>query len=464
MRKSPAVHVAEATVLFKIEDKNLFKHMLTLALPIMGSNLLQTLYNLADTYFLGKLGSEALSAPSVSFSIIFFMIIFGSGFSMAGTTLISQAKGKGDLDRVDFYVSQTFGILVLTSFVIMAAGLVGTPAILRAMQVPEEIFDVVALYLKIIFLGMPFMFMSFVLRATLQGIGDSVTPLKIQIVTVVLNIILDPLLIFGIGPFPMLGVAGAAIATVISRAVNMFLAFYILFSGKKGIRIRRRYLKPTKEAWSLIMRIGLPSAFGGGLSALGFSVLQGVVNTFGAPVIAAFGVGNRIIGLFNMPAQGISQATAVLVGQSLGARDERSAERVVKYGSISIFVFVTLGMSMTFFFGNRVTTFFISDPEVIAYGTQLFRIVSLSVIFFCLFTVVNGAFQGGGDTKPIMIFNIVRLWGVRVPLALLLAKVMGMGPEGIWWAMFASNVVVAAGNALLYRTGRWKYRLSPDSI
>jgi putative MATE family efflux protein len=430
----------------------------------MGSNLLQTLYNLADSYFLGKLGPEALSAPSVSFSIVFFMIIFGSGFSMAGTTLISQAKGKGDNDRVDFYVSQTFVILSLTSLLIMAAGLYGTPYILRAMQVPDDIFETVTIYLKIIFLGMPFMFMSFVLRATLQGIGDSMTPLIIQIITVVLNIALDPLLIFGIGPFPALGVAGAAYATVISRAVNMVLAIYILFSGKKGIKIRVNYLIPDKYAWSLIMKIGLPSAIGGGISALGFSVLQGVVNTFGASVIAAFGIGNRIIGLFNMPAQGISQATSVIVGQSLGRKDEKTAEQAVKYGAASIFIFVTAGMMLTFFYGNSVTRFFIDDPEVIAYGTQLFRVVSMSVVFFCLFTVVNGAFQGGGDTKPIMILNIVRLWGVRVPMALYLTQFAGIGPEGIWWAMFVSNVVVAAANYVLYRTGRWKRKLNPDTI
>ncbi|MBL7007341.1 MAG: MATE family efflux transporter, partial [Spirochaetia bacterium] len=257
------------------------------------------LYNLADTYFLGKLGSGALAAPSISFSVIFFMIIFGSGFSMAGTTLISQAKGKGDREKVDFYVSQTFLMMVILSVLIMIAGLTGSNLILIALQVPDNIISNVSVYLKIIFLGMPFMFMSFVLRATLQGIGDSLTPLKIQIVTVVINIILDPLLIFGLGPFPELGVAGAAIATVIARFISMVAAIYILFSGKKGIRIRVKYLKPERKAWGLIMRIGLPSAIGGGISALGFSVLQGVVNTFGTPVIAAFGIGNRVIGLFN---------------------------------------------------------------------------------------------------------------------------------------------------------------------
>ncbi len=451
-------------ILLRIENKQLFKKLLALALPIMGANLLQMLYNLVDAYFLGKLGSEALSAPSVSFSIVFFMIIFGSGFSMAGTTLISQAKGKNDQEKVDFYVSQTFLMMFILSIVIMIAGLTGSNILLKALQVPENILNNVTIYLRIIFLGMPFMFMSFVLRAALQGVGDGVTPLIIQIITVVINIILDPLLIFGIGPFPELGVAGAAIATVIARFISMSLALYILFSGKKGVRIRLKYIMPERKAWALIIKIGFPTAIGGGVSALGFSVLQGIVNTFGTPVIAAFGVGQRIIGLFNMPAQGISQATAVLVGQMLGAKEHKTAEKAVKYGAVSIFVFIIISMSITFFYGNSVTKFFINEAEVIAYGAQLFKIVSLSVIFFSLFTVFNGAFQGGGDTKPIMFLNIIRLWGLRVPLAFLLSKAAGLGPEGIWWAMFISNVVVTMGNFLLYKTGRWKYKLNPDTI
>jgi MATE family, multidrug efflux pump len=451
-------------IILKIENKQLLRRLLTLAIPIMGANLLQMLYNLADTYFLGKLGSEALAAPSVSFSIVFFMIIFGSGFSMAGTTLISQAKGKNDQEKVDFYVSQTFLMMIILSVLIMIAGLTCSNILLKALQVPENIFNNVTIYLKIIFLGMPFMFMAFVLRATLQGIGDSVTPLKIQLVTVVINIILDPLLIFGLGPFPALGVAGAAIATVIARFISMVIALYILFSGKKGVRIKLKYIKPERKAWGLIIKIGLPSAIGGGISALGFSVLQGVVNTFGTPVIAAFGVGNRIIGLFNMPAQGISQATAVIVGQQLGAKEPDTAEKAVKYGAISISLFILVSMTFTFFYGNSLTKFFINESDVIAYGSQLFRIASMSVVFFSLFTVYSGAFQGGGDTKPTMVFNIIRLWGIRVPFAFLLSKTAGMGPEGIWWAMFLSNIFVAVGIYMLYKTGRWKHKLNSDHI
>lgn len=444
--------------------RRIHKKLILLALPIMGTNFLQTLYNLADTYFLGRLGKDELSAPSVSFNIIFFLILFGSGFAMAGTTLISQAKGRGDHDRVDFYASQSFTIILAMSVLISIVGVVLTESVLRVLQVPTELMGLSSVYLRLIFLGMPFMFISFVFRAVLQGVGDSVTPLILQLITVVLNIVLDPIFIFGLGPIPAMGVKGAALATVLARTVNSLISLGILILGSREVRLRLRYMVPRLDAMKRLVSIGLPSSIGGSVAALGFTVLQGIVNTFGASVIAAFGISGRIIALFNMPAQGISQATAVMVGQYLGAKDSDGASHVVRFGVETISVFIIIGMTITYLFGNLVTGFFINEPEVIAYGAELFRVVSISVVFFSLFTVINGAFQGGGDTRPIMVLNIIRLWGIRVPFAYILSKTLGMGPSGIWWAMFLSNFLVSIANFILYRTGRWKYQLDPDTI
>lgn len=431
----------------------------------MGANLLQTLYNLADTYFLGRIGKEAVSAPSIAFNIIFFLIVFGAGFSAAGTTLISQAKGTCNTEKVNFYVGQMLGILLVVSIIITAMGIGLTDVLLRLMQVPEGLtYDYTREYMRIIFLGMPCMFIVFAFQGIMQGVGNSLTPLLIQIVTVLVNVILDILLIFGLWIFPELGVAGAAIATVAARGLTSVIAIYILIRGKRGIKLKLHNLIPAKAAWRRIVSIGLPSSLGQGFSALGFTTLQGVVNTFGPAVIAAFGISVRILALFNMPGQGISQATAVIVGQSLGAKDYDSASRTVTYGLITIGAFIIPGMSLTFFYGNQFIRFFVNDPEVISYGAALFRIVSSSVVLFALFTVMAGAFQGGGDTKPIMGLNMFRLWGVRVPVALLLTRFLDFGPAGIWWAMFLSNLVVVIIICFLYRTDRWKYKLNPDTI
>jgi putative MATE family efflux protein len=308
------------------------------------------------------------------------------------------------------------------------------------------------------------MFGFFILQGSMQGIGDTVTPLIIQSITVVLNVILDPFLIFGLWIFPELGVKGAAFATVFARFVATIIALDILLSGRKGLKLKIKNLKPRKDTILLYLRIGLPASIGQGLSALGFTVLQGIVNSFGTAVIAAFGVGNRIISLFNMPAMGLSRATLTLVGQNLGAKNIERAKKTVKLAIYSILAFLVPAMILTFFFGNYFTKFFVDDPETIKYGAMLFKIVSPSVIFFGIFNIITGAFQGAGDTKPVMYMNIARLWGIRVPFAYLLAVVLLKAPLGIWIAMFLSNMIVSLSGLYWFSKGKWVKAIDVDKI
>lgn len=440
------------------------KPLLVLAVPIMLGNFLQMLFNIIDAYFLGKLGKEALAAPSISFTIVIFLIVFGFGLSMAGTTLISQAKGKGDQEKVDFYLGQTTTVLLVVSILISVLGIVFAPPLLRLMQVPDAAFPYTLRYLRIVLFGLPFMFMAFVLQSCLQGIGDSMTPLVLQAITVGLNVGLDPLLIFGVGPFPRMEVTGAAVGTVISRGIGSAIALAVFIRGRRGMKLTLSNMIPKKESMKLLLKIGIPTSLGQGISALGFTVLQGVVNSLGTAVIAAFGVGNRIIGLFNMPAMGISRAAGVLVGQNLGAKNRDGAMKAARLSLITILVFIVPSMTFTFFFGNHFVRFFIDDPEVIAYGVSMFRLISPAVVFFALFTVFMGAFQGGGDTKPIMVLNILRLWGFRVPLAYALSILLGIGPSGIWIAMVFSNVTTAIIGFFLFQSKRWMEKLNPDMI
>ncbi|HAP44337.1 MAG: hypothetical protein A2087_11240 [Spirochaetes bacterium GWD1_61_31] len=444
--------------------RTLYGRLLKLAVPIMAGNFVHTLYNMADTWFLGKLSREALAAPSIAFNIIMLLTVFGGAFASAGTTLMAQAKGKGDSDKINFYLGQMASLLLITAGSLTVIGLLLAKPLLALLQVPAEVYEYTLVYMRIMMLEIPLMFVAFILGGALQATGNSFTPFKIQLVTVTLNIILDPLLIFGLGPIPALGVAGAAWATVFSRAVSAVIAVRLLLSGRYGIRLQARHMRLRRDSVLLLAKIGLPSSFGHAISTLGFTVMQGAINSFGTAVIAAAGVGNRIIGLFNMPAMGFSQATATLVGQSLGARNIPKARLVVKQSLLTILIFITIAMVLTFFFGASLVRFFVDDAETIQHGVAQFRIVSLSVIFFALFNVLNGAFQGGGDTVPVMANNIIRLWGLRVPLIYLLCFGLAWGPVGIWWSMFWSNLVVTAIAYYLYRTGRWAHKINPDRI
>ncbi|TFH04470.1 MAG: MATE family efflux transporter, partial [Spirochaetales bacterium] len=348
--------------------------------------------------------------------------------------------------------------------IVAVLGLIFTPRLLTLMNVPLESFEYTRQYMTIIFLGVPFMFTSFLLRAVLQGVGDSVTPLIVQVVTIVLNVVLDPLLIFGLGPIPAMGVAGAAYATVFSRLVAAIISVAILAKGRNGIKVRWADMKPDRVAMVRIAKIGIPASIGQAVPAFGFTVLQGIVNTLGVSVVAAFGIGNRIVSLFNMPAIGFGQATTSIVGQRLGAKRKDQALTAVKQSVLTVFVFISFGMTLTFLYGGHFIRFFVDDPEVIAYGADLFRILSPSVVIFALFMVITGAFQGGGDTKPVMVMNVTRLWGIRVPLAYLFSITLAWGPSGIWWGMFISNLVIAVVGFVWLGKGRWLDKIDPDEL
>lgn len=445
-------------------QRTVFRDLLRISLPLMIGSFIQTLYNLTDAYFLGKLGKEELSAPSIVLNVIMFLILFAFGLSAAGTTLISQAKGKGDQERVDFYLGQTTFVVQSLAFLITAIGLISAPFLLALLQTPAEVFDYAKDYMTIIFWGIPFVFGFFIMQGAMQGIGDTKTPLKIQIVSVILNVALDPILIFGWFGCPALGVKGAAFATIFARGVGSAIAFAVLVRGKHGLTLKRKNLKPNKEVLLLLLRVGLPTALARSSSALGFLALQGIVNSFGASVIAAFGVGSRVVNLFNMPSMSISQGTAALIGQSLGAKDHKRTHHIIVVSIKSVLGFIVPAMTLIFFWGHLVTKFFVDDPETIYHGAMLFRILSFAVVSYGLFNVIAGTLQGAGDTKPLLYIEILRFWGIRVPGAYLLAYALHFGPPGIWYAMLWSNVICFAVGLLWLRRGSWRTAINVERI
>ncbi len=448
----------------KAPPLDIFKSLLKISLPVMFGSAVETLYNLTDAFFLGRLGTAEVGAPSIAFSIVFFVTVFGIGLSGAGTTLIAQSKGKRDEAKMNHYMNQTTSLLIVASVTLAAVGSIVAAPLLRLLNTPGDVFGYALVYMRIVFLGIPFVFMYFALQAAFVAIGDTVTPIKVHLLAVALNVVLDPLLIFGLGPCPALGVAGAALATILSQAVGAALSLLVLRKGRSGLRLSASELKPSPKAWRLLLRIGLPASVGQGLSAFGFTVLQSVVNMFGTAAIAAFGVGNRIMNLFDIPVHGIANGTTSLVGRAMGAKDERLAMSVVKNSLWMVLLFEIPLLSMAFVYGGGLVRLFVADPEAIRLGDIMFKVVTPSLLTFGLFFAMSGAFQGAGDTKIILFLSVFRLWAVRVPLAYFLAYRTALGPLSIWVAMFASNFLTAGIGFAYFLSGRWKRALDPDAI
>ncbi len=437
---------------------NILEELLILGLPVMVANLVQTLYNLVDAFWLGKVGKAALSAPTITFNVVFVIIAFSMGVSVGGSTLVAQYTGAKMDKEAKKAAGTTITMMLALGVLFAIIGYFVTPSVLKLLHTPKDAYIPTLKYMRTIFMGLPFMFGYMSFQGIVQGRGNTVTPMKIITFSLLLNAVLDPLLIFGIW-FPKMGVTGAALATDLARVLALYLGFRYLFSEKSQIRLT---IKDFGIDWKIvgkIFKIGLPLSIGQMATSLGFTLLISIVNLFGSAVVSAFGIGNRIISLLNMPAMGFSQAATVMVGQNLGADNTERAEQTVWTAAKVIAIVLFSGATLTFLFGGYIVKFFINDPEVIKVGTNLFRIASYSVPFFGIMFAFNAAFSGSGHTTPILVLNTTRLWGIRIPVAYYLALKMKMGPNGIFYAMVVSNVIIAAAAYLWFRKGTWKKKV-----
>ncbi len=459
MKKKIKEHLRGITGTPDIINGRIWKTLLMLSLPIIISNLFQTMYNLADAFWLGKLGKTALAAPTITFNVMFTIIALASGLAMGGMTLLAQYRGAGNDKMVSKVAGNTFVLIFLSAGILAALGYTFTPDILRMLQTPADAYRQTMDYMRITFIGMPFVFGYYFFQGVMQGYGNTITPMKLNAFTVVLNVILDPLLIFGIGPFPAMGVIGAGLATIFSQFLSALIGISLLLSGRYGIKLQLKNMVPKWEIISSIMKIGLPMSFSQAGTSLGFTLMMGLVNTFGTGVVSAFGVGNRIISLLVMPAMGLSQGSSIMVAQNMGAdkphRAERSVWIAVGINAGVIFVLTTL----LFFFGGYVVKFFINDPAVIAIGHRMFKITSYSVLFFSIMIIFTGAFQGSGHTMPVFVMQMMRLWAFRLPFSYILSKTFNMASDGIFWGMFLSNILITIISFIWFRSGVWKKRI-----
>ena len=437
---------------------NIIVELTILGLPVMFANLVQTLYNLVDAFWLGKVGKAALSAPTISFNVVFVLIALSMGISVGGSTLVAQYTGANMDEDAAKSAGTTITLMVLLGIIFGILGYVTAVPVLNMLHTPEDAFHATLVYMRTIFIGLPFMFGYMSFQGIVQGRGNTVTPMKIITFSLLLNTILDPMMIFGYG-FPKMGVMGAAAATDISRVLAMYLGFRYLFSKDSEIKLVWKDMKLDWGIVNKIVAIGFPLSIGQMATSLGFTMLISIVNLFGSAVISAFGIGNRIISLLNMPAMGFSQAATVMVGQNLGADNVKRAEETVIAAVKLIAIVLFSGATLTFLFGGYIVKFFINDPEVIRVGANLFRIASYSVPFFGIMFAFNAAFSGSGHTAPILVLNTTRLWGIRIPVAYYLAIKKGMGPNGIFYAMVISNVIISAAAYLWFKKGTWKQKV-----
>ena len=436
--------------------------LLKLSLPIMIGQLIQTFYNLVDTLWVGRLGSEAVAAVSISFPIVFLMISLAAGLTIAGTTLIAQNKGAGNDEAVDRILAQLISFIGILSVVLAFIGFVFSEQFITWMGAEAQIIGDATGYLRIIFVGIPFMFIFFIFSAALRGIGDTVTPMVMTLFSVILNVILDPLLIFGIGPFPEMGVQGAALATIIARAIAAVYALMILISGKKNLRFKLEYLKFDFKIIKRVIKIGIPSSVQQSMLSISQIAMTSIVAAFGTATLAAYGIGNRVISIASMLIMGVSAATTTMVGQNIGAGEKKRSEDIAKVSlSLTFAVLTVLGI-LVFIIPNQLIGVFNKESDVLLYGASYLRITALLYGIMGVRMVVNGIFRGAGKTVTTMILSTIAFIVLRIPLAYILSNSLEWNQTGIWWGIAVSDAIGAVVSLSWLKLSNWSENVLVD--
>jgi len=443
----------------------ILKSLVRLSIPIILANILQTAYQITDTFWVGRLGTVAVAAVSISFPIIFLIISFGGGLAMAGTILVAQYKGKQDQKTINHITYQTLLMVIIVSAVLSIIGYFLSPHLINLMGVEPNVFSEAIIYMKISFLGMIFMFAYMVFQSLMRGVGDVKTPMYIVLGTVLLNLILDPLFIFGYKFIPSFGVAGAAVATVGTQGLAAVIGIFILIKGNHQIQLRLDDLKPDFGLIKKMFKIGIPASIEHSTRALGMTVMTFLVTAFGTCTLAAYGIGTRILSFVIVPALGLSIATSTLVGQNIGAGKIKRAEKITKLSSFTGFIVLTIIGIIMFLFAEQISTIFIpGEIDTIQSSALFIKLMSLTFGFIGVQMALNGAFRGSGNTLISMILSILSLWFLRFPIAYFLSSYTYLNEIGIWIAFPIANIIATLVTIIYFSRGTWKKRKITEEI
>lgn len=446
------------------ENKHILNSILKLAFPIIIANVLQTMYQLVDTFWLGRLSANAVASVSLSFPILFLVVSLGGGLTLAGTVIVAQHKGAGDQRMVNYASSQTVMVIFFISIILAFIGYFSAESLMSLIGAGDELIDDAVVYFQVSSWGYIFMFMFFVYQSLMRGIGNVLIPMYVVFGTVILNLLLDPLFIFGYGFIPGYGVAGAAIASIITQAISAIIGLYILFKGKRGIKIRVPFMRWDFKWVKNLFSLGLPASLDQSSRAAAMTAMVMLVTSFDSEIVAAYGVGARILSLVVVPALGLSISTTSLVGQNIGAGRLDRAERVGNLGMlIAAIGLSTLGIIL-FFLAEPLTRLFVpDDPVVIDVGSKFIKIMAPTFGLLGIQQVLNGVFNGAGLTKVSMLISILVLWTARFPVAFMLSHNTSLSYEGIWWAFPISNAIAALIAFVYYKRGSWK-KIQPQLV
>lgn len=438
-----------------LTNGSIAKPLLYLSAPLVITNLLQTAYNIADTFWLGQYSTVSLAAISFAFPMVFLFISIGIGVSITGSVLVAQHIGAKNTHQAERIASQTLATTFLISILLGTIGYFTVGTLLALLGATGDILTEATAYMEWIALGLPFMFIFIAFHSLMRGYGDTITPMLVMFVTVVINIILDPFLIFGWTPYiPELGIEGAAIATVASRAIATAIGLTVLFITSRGITAKISQLIPDRNYLRKLIHIGGPASFEVTMRAISVNLLLIVVSMFSTPVIAAYGIGTRIFSIVFMPAVAVANGVETMTGQNIGAGKPDRAAQTNHFAAKSMGIILTALGVIVLLINRPLVAVFTTDPDVIDIGVEFFLYTALTFGGIGVMRAYSGGFRGAGKTIISATIAILMLGVVRFPVAWVLA--LEIGYQGIWLAFAISNVVGAIIAFVWFRRETWR--------
>jgi putative MATE family efflux protein len=429
-----------------------------LAIPMMLEMAMEAIFAVVDIAFVSRLGTDAVAAVGITEALVTVLYAVAIGFGMGVTAMVSRRIGAKKPEAAATVTGQAIWIGAAMSIVIGLAGVTFAEDMLRLMGATESVVEQGIGFTAVMLGGSFSILYLFILNAAFRGAGDATVALRSLWLANGINIVLDPCLIFGLGPFPEMGVTGAAVATTIGRTTGILYQLWYLMRDKGRLRFHARNLRPDLNIALRLLRISVGGVGQFLITTASWIGLMRIVAVWGSGAVAAYTIALRMIEFALLPAWGLGNAAATLVGQNLGAgkpeRAARSAWRATKYNGI----FMTVVAIILLLFAPWITGLFSNDPEVLRWGTSCLRIMGLGYPAYAVGMIMIQAFNGAGDTVTPSFLNLVCFWIIQIPLAWWLASIAGLGPDGVFWAIVISETLLTGLSAMMFRRGRWQHQ------
>jgi putative MATE family efflux protein len=433
--------------------------ILLLAIPMVLEMIMESVFAVVDIFWVSHLGTDAAATVGLTESLLTLIYALAIGLSIGATATVARRIGERNPDGAARAAVQSIFIALFVSIIIAAIGAPLAPKLLQLMGGSQWVVEQGSGFTRVMLAGNVTVVMLFMVNAIFRGSGDAAIAMRTLWLANWINILLGPCLIFGIGPFPKLGIVGAAIATNIGRGTGALFALSKLFRPGGRFEITRKHLQLEPSIMLRLVRLSATGTFQVFIGMASWIGLVRIISSFGSSAVAGYTFGIRVILFALLPSWGMANAAATMVGQALGARNPARAERAVWKAGFYNMIFLGIVGLLFIFFAPQIIWFYTSDPEVGRYGVDCLRIVAYGFLFYAYGMVLGQSFNGAGDTWTPTIINLFVFWLWEIPLAYVLSVVWGLGPQGVFYAITIAFSTLAIVSALVFRRGKWKTRV-----